>query len=40
MVDSVILATFVEAGCQLMITADSDFQTAHHQNIITVELLA
>ena len=38
-VDSIILATFVETGCQIMVTADSDFQTAHQQRVITVELL-
>jgi predicted nucleic acid-binding protein len=38
-VDSIILATFVESGCQIMVTADKDFQNAHQQNVITVELL-
>ena len=39
-VDSIILSTFVESSCQIMVTADSDFQTAHRQNIITVDLLS
>lgn len=38
-VDSIILATFIESGCQIMMTADSDFLTAHRQNVITVEVL-
>jgi len=38
-VDSIILATFMESGCQIMVTADSDFQTAHRQGIIAVEVL-
>jgi len=38
-IDAIILATFVEAGCQFMITADGDFQTAHQQNLIKVEVL-
>jgi predicted nucleic acid-binding protein len=38
-VDAVILATFVETGCELMVTADSDFKTARHQQVIPIELL-
>ena len=38
-VDAVILATFVETGCELVVTADSDFKTARHQQVIPIELL-
>jgi predicted nucleic acid-binding protein len=38
-VDSVILATFVDAGCDLMLTTDPHMQRADAQGIIKVVLL-
>lgn len=39
-VDSVILATFVEAGCDLMLTTDPHMQRADPQGIVKVLLLS
>ncbi len=38
-VDSIILATFLESGCQLALTTDSDFTIANDRNILAVEIL-
>ncbi|MGQ9625370.1 MAG: type II toxin-antitoxin system VapC family toxin [Anaerolineae bacterium] len=39
-VDAVILATFLEAGCHLLLTTDQHFQVAGERQIIEVELLS
>lgn len=38
-VDSLILATFLEAGCGLVLTTDPHLEKASRQNLIKVELL-
>ncbi len=38
-VDSIILTTFLEAGCNLILTTDSDLEEAQKQGLIEVELL-
>lgn len=38
-VDSLILATFVQSGCELMVTSDSDFEMVARQQVIPVEIL-
>lgn len=37
--DSLILATFVEHGCDLVLSTDAHFQTAANQNIASVAIL-
>lgn len=37
--DSLILATFVESNCDLMLTADHDFEVVGRSRIINVEFL-
>lgn len=38
-VDAVILATFLESGCHLLLTTDQHFQVAGEHQIIRVEML-
>lgn len=38
-IDSIILATYLEAGCALILTTDPDIALAQERNLIDVELL-
>lgn len=38
-VDALILATFVQSGCELVLTTDADFLLAAQQQIVGVELV-
>lgn len=38
--DSVILATFLESGCDSMLSTDDDFRIVDEQNLLPVEFLA
>jgi predicted nucleic acid-binding protein len=38
-VDSVILATFLERGCEKMLSTDNDFRIADEQKVLPVEFL-
>lgn len=38
-VDATILATFLESGCDKMLTADDDFRVAAQQRILLIEFL-
>lgn len=38
-VDSVILATFLERGCEKMLSTDDDFRIVDEQKVLPVELL-
>jgi len=39
-VDSVILATFLEQGCEKMLSTDSDFHIVDKQKVLAVEFLS
>jgi len=38
-VDSVILATFLERGCEKMLSTDDDFRIVDEQKVLPVEFL-
>ena len=38
-VDSVILATFLECGCEKMLSTDEDFRIVDEQKVLPVEFL-
>jgi predicted nucleic acid-binding protein len=38
-VDSILLTTFLEQGCEMALTTDSDFQIVAHHKLLPVEIL-